>query len=183
MSAIRNNDRVGTLMFTDRVEHVVPPRKGRRHAMRVIRDLLLLEPAGTGTDIGGAIDYLMKMLPNRAIVFLLSDFVDPNAERPLKLLAQRHDVVAVTVEDPRELALPDIGLARFANPETGTTVEVNTSDPRVRAGYDEALRAERAARTHLLRRLAIDEIAVRTDRSYIEPLLRFFRRRSIRRRR
>jgi uncharacterized protein (DUF58 family) len=183
MSAIRNNDRVGTLMFTDRVEHVVPPRKGRRHAMRVIRDLLLLEPAGTGTDIGGAIDYLMKMLPNRAIVFLLSDFVDPNAERPLKLLAQRHDVVAVTVEDPRELSLPDIGLARFANPETGTTVEVDTSDPRVRAGYDEALRAEREARTHLLRRLAIDEIAVRTDRSYIEPLLRFFRRRSIRRRR
>jgi uncharacterized protein (DUF58 family) len=183
MSAIRNNDRVGTLMFTDRVEHVVPPRKGRRHAMRVIRDLLLLEPAGTGTDIGGAIDYLMKMLPNRAIVFLLSDFVDPNAERPLKLLAQRHDVVAVTVEDPRELELPDIGLARFANPETGATIEVNTSDPRVRAGYDEALRAERAARTHLLRRLAIDEIAVRTDRSYIEPLLRFFRRRSIRRRR
>jgi uncharacterized protein (DUF58 family) len=170
-------------MFTDRVEHVVPPRKGRRHAMRVIRDLLLLEPAGTGTDIGGAIDYLMKMLPNRAIVFLLSDFVDPNAERPLKLLAQRHDVVAVTVEDPRELALPDIGLARFANPETGATIEVNTSDPRVRAGYDEALRSERAARTHLLRRLAIDEIAVRTDRSYIEPLLRFFRRRSIRRRR
>jgi uncharacterized protein (DUF58 family) len=87
------------------------------------------------------------------------------------------------VEDPRELALPDIGLARFANPETGATIEVNTSDPRVRAGYDEALRSERGARTHLLRRLAIDEIAVRTDRSYIEPLLRFFRRRSIRRRR
>ena len=183
MSAIRNNDRVGILLFTDRVEHVVPPRKGRRHAMRVIRDLLLLDPVGHGTDIGGAIDYLMKMLPNRAIVFLLSDFVDPNAERPLKLLAQRHDVVAVTVEDPRELALPDIGLARFADPETGATVEVNTSDPRVRAGYDEALRAERTARTHLLRRLAIDEIAVRTDRSYIEPLLRFFRRRSTRRRR
>jgi uncharacterized protein (DUF58 family) len=171
MSAIRNNDRVGTLMFTDRIEHVVPPRKGRRHAMRVIRDLLLLEPKGQGTDIGGAIDYL------------LSDFIDSNAERPLKLLAQRHDLVAVTVEDPRELSLPDIGLARFSNPETGATVEVNTSDARVRAGYDDALRTERAARTQLLRRLAIDEIAVRTDRSYVEPLLKFFRRRSIRRRR
>jgi uncharacterized protein (DUF58 family) len=183
MSAIRNNDRVGTLMFTDRIEHVVPPRKGRRHAMRVIRDLLLLEPEGQGTDIGGAVDYLMKLLPNRAIVFLLSDFVDSGAERPLKLLAQRHDVVAVTVEDPRELSLPDIGLARFSNPETGETVEVNTSDARVRAGYDDALRVERSARTHLLRRLAIDEIAVRTDRSYVEPLLKFFRRRSVRRRR
>jgi uncharacterized protein (DUF58 family) len=151
--------------------------------MRVIRDLLLLEPVGRGTDIGGAVDYLMKMLTQRAIVFLLSDFVDEGAERPLKLLAQRHDVVAVTVEDPRERALPDIGLARFADPESGRTVEVNTSDPRVRAGYDAALRTEREARTHLLRRLAIDEIAVRTDQSYVEPLLRFFRRRDIRRRR
>jgi uncharacterized protein (DUF58 family) len=183
MSAIHNNDRVGTLMFTDRVENVVPPRKGRRHAMRVIRDLLLLEPKGRGTDISGAVDYLMQLLPNRAIVFLLSDFVDQGAERPLKLLAQRHDVVAVTIEDPRERSLPDIGLARFADPETGATVEVDTGDPRVRSSYEAQLRAEREARTHLLRRLAIDEIAVRTDRSYVEPLLRFFRRRSTRRRR
>ncbi|MFI5243516.1 MAG: DUF58 domain-containing protein, partial [Gemmatimonadales bacterium] len=183
MSPMRPPARVGPLPSPPRIDHVGPPRMGRRHAMRVIRDLLLLEPEGQGTDIGGAVDYLMKLLPNRAIVFLLSDFVDDDAERPLKLLAQRHDVVAVTVEDPRELSLPDIGLARFSNPETGETVEVNTSDPRVRASYDDALRSERSARTHLLRRLAIDEVAVRTDRSYVEPLLKFFRRRSVRRRR
>ncbi len=183
MSAIRNNDRVGALLFTDRVEHVVPPSKGRRHVLRLIRDLLVHEPAGCGTDIPGAIDYLAKMLPNRAIIFIVSDFVDDGIEQPLKILAQRHDVVAVTVEDPRERSLPDVGLARFTDPESGTTVDVDTGDPTVRRRYDERVRAERQSRTQLLRRLAIDEIAVRTDQSYVEPLLRFFRLRETRRRR
>ncbi|HVZ79076.1 MAG TPA: DUF58 domain-containing protein, partial [Gemmatimonadaceae bacterium] len=97
MSAVRNNDRVGTLLFTDRVEHVVPPRKGRRHALRVLRDLLVFEPAGTGTDLAGALDYLNRMLAHTAIIFVVSDFQGTDIERPLKLLAQRHDVVAVTV--------------------------------------------------------------------------------------
>src|SRR5205085_4519759 len=100
MAAIRNNDRVGNLMFTDQIEHVVPPRKGRRHALRLIRDILAFEPRGRGTDIGGATEYLNKMLSHKAIIFLVSDFLGANLERPIKLLAQRHDVVAVTVEDP-----------------------------------------------------------------------------------
>src|SRR5205814_6930137 len=107
MSAIRNNDRVGALMFTDTIEHVVPPKKGRRQALRLIRDLLAFEPRGRGTDIAATIDYLIKMLPHKAVIFLVSDFLSPNIERPLKLLAQRHDVVAVTVDDPSERALPD----------------------------------------------------------------------------
>jgi len=183
MSAIRNNDRVGALLFTDRVEHVVPPGKGRRHVLRLIRDVLVHEPEGQGTDIPAAIDYLAKMLPNRAIIFLISDFVATGLERPLKILAQRHDVVAVTITDPRERELPDIGLARFTDPETGAVVDVDTGNPVVRRKYAEQMQAEVESRTQLLRRLAIDEVAVRTDQRYVDPLLRFFRLRETRRRR
>ncbi|HXY30045.1 MAG TPA: DUF58 domain-containing protein [Gemmatimonadaceae bacterium] len=180
MSAIRNNDRVGALLFTDRVEHVVPPGKGRRHVLRLIRDLLVHEPEGRGTNIPEAIDYLARMLPHRSIIFLISDFLDPRIERPIKILGQRHDLVAVTIEDPRERALPNVGLARFADPETGVTVNVDTGSKAVRDRFERAVRTEREARTHLFRRLAIDEIAVRTDKSYVEPLLRFFRLRATR---
>jgi uncharacterized protein (DUF58 family) len=183
MSAIRNNDRVGALLFTDRVEHVVPPGKGRRHVLRLIRDVLVHEPEGKGTDIPAAIDYLAKMLPHRAIIFLISDFVATGLERPLKILAQRHDVVAVTITDPRERELPDIGLARFTDPETGAVVDVDTGNPVIRRKYREQMQAEVEARTQLLRRLAIDEVAVRTDQRNVDPLLRFFRLRETRRRR
>ncbi len=183
MSAIRNNDRVGALLFTDRVEHVVPPGKGRRHVLRLIRDVLVHEPEGKGTDIPAAIDYLAKMLPHRAIIFLISDFVATGLERPLKILAQRHDVVAVTITDPRERDLPDIGLARFTDPETGAVVDVDTGNPVIRRKYRDQMQAEVEARTQLLRRLAIDEVAVRTDQRYVDPLLRFFRLRETRRRR
>jgi uncharacterized protein (DUF58 family) len=180
MSAIRNNDRVGGMLFTDRVEHVIPPGKGRRHALRLIRDLLAYEPEGCGTDIPLALDYLARMLTQHTIIFLISDFAAPSLERPLKLLAKQHDVVAVTVEDPSERTLPDVGLARLVDPETGQTVSVDTSDREVRASYERRRAEELETRKHLLRRLAIDEIPVRTDTSYIEALLRFFRTRTTR---
>ena len=183
MSAIRNNDRVGIMLFTDRVEHVVPPRKGRRHALRVIRDLLVHEPAGHGTDIPVALEYLGKMLAHKSIVFVLSDFMGEGLERPLKLLAQRHDVIAITIEDPSERRLPDVGLARLVDPETNETLDVDTSSPAVRKAYEEKVNAEFLDRRRLLRRLAIDEIAVRTDTGYLEPLLKFFRGRETRVRR
>jgi len=177
MSAIRNNDRVGNLMFTDRIEHVVPPRKGRRHALRLIRDILAFEPQGRGTDIGAATEYLNKMLSHKAIIFLVSDFLGENVERPLKLLAQRHDVVAVTLEDPSERILPDIGLVRLVDPETGQALDIDTSDPKVRTRFDTLVSGEADKRRHLLRRLAIDEIPVNTDQGIMDPLLRFFRTR------
>ncbi|HEU4628214.1 MAG TPA: DUF58 domain-containing protein [Gemmatimonadaceae bacterium] len=180
MSAVRNNDRVGVLLFTDRVEHVVPPRKGRRHGLRIIRDLLVHEPQGSGTDLPNAVGYLARVLAHRAIVFVISDFLDAELEAPLKRLAQQHDVVAVTVTDPAELELPDAGLVRFRDPETGQAVDVDTSDPHVRRAFDEQVTDELTARRRLLRRLAIDEIAVRTDTGYLEPLLRFFRNREMR---
>jgi uncharacterized protein (DUF58 family) len=183
LAAVRNNDRVGLVLFTDRVEHVVRPRKGRRHALRLLRDLLVTEPIGQGTSVGAAADYMGRLLSHKAIVFIVSDFDDPALERPLKRLAMRHDVVAVTVEDPGEMTLPDVGLARFVDPETGAQVDVDTSDPRVRQRFDEQVAAEREARQRLLRRLAIDEVPVRTDAGYLEPLLKFFRARETRARR
>ena len=183
MSAIRNNDRVGAVLFTDQIEHVVPPRKGRRHALRLMRDLLVFEPEGKGTDLTGALEYTGRMLSHKAIIFVVSDFQAADLEQPLKLLAQRHDVVAVTVDDASEQELPDIGQARFVDPETGATIDVDTSDARVRASFAGAVAEELSARRHLLRRLAIDEIAVHTDGGVVDPLIKFFRTRETRSRR
>ena len=180
MSAVRNNDRVGVLLFTDRIEHVVPPGKGRRHALRIIRDVLVHEPVGKGTNIGAALEYLNRLLPHRAIVFVISDMIDPGLERPLKYLSQRHDVVVAPLDDPSEWVLPDVGVARFVDPETGQVVSVDTSDRRVREGFAKASQAERLARRQLLRRLAIDEVPVNTKDGYLEALLRFFRARGTR---
>jgi uncharacterized protein (DUF58 family) len=183
MSAIRNNDRVGAVLFSDRIEHVVPPRKGRRHALRLMRDLLVFEPKGSGTDFPGALEYTGRMLSHKAIIFVVSDFQSAELEQPLKLLAQRHDVVAVTVDDPSEQELPNIGLARFVDPESGQTLDVDTSDAKVRARFAEMVAAELASRRHLLRRLAIDEIPISTDGGVVDPLIRFFRARETRTRR
>lgn len=177
MSAVRNNDRVGALLFTDRVEHFVPPGKGRRHALRILRDVLVHEPEGLGTDTPLALDFLRRLLKQHAIIFLISDLQDPRVERPLKLLGQRHDLVVASIDDPSETVLPDIGMARFVDPESGETIDVDTSDPVVRAAFAERSTRERDARRSMLRRLAIDEIAISTAGGYIEPLLRFFRAR------
>jgi uncharacterized protein (DUF58 family) len=177
MSAVRNNDRVGALLFTDRIEHFVPPAKGRRHALRILRDVLGHHAVGKGTDIAGALEFLRRLLRQHAIIFLISDLQDSRIEHPLKLLAQRHDLVVASLDDPGERTLPNIGLARFVDPETGQTVDIDTSDPAVRAAYEASTQAEGDARRHLLRRLAIDEIPITTGASYIEPLLRFFRAR------
>ena len=183
MSAIRNNDRVGTVLFTDRIEHVVPPRKGRRHALRLMRDLLVFEPVGKGTDLAGALEYTGKMLSRKSIIFVVSDFQAAELEQPLKLLAQRHDVVAVTVDDPSEQDLPNVGLARFVDPETGQVLDVDTSDPRVRARFAETVAEEVTGRRRLLRRLAIDEVPIHTDGGVVDPLIKFFRTRETRARR
>ena len=183
MSAVRNNDRVGLVLFTDRIEYVIPPRKGRRHVLRMIRDLLSFEPVGRGTDLAGTLDYMAQTLKDHAIVFVVSDFIAPDIDRELKILAQRHDVVAITVDDPSERELPDIGIARLTDPETGETIDIDTSSPRVRAMYEERVGEERESRRRLLRKLGIDEVAVKTDGNYIEPLLRFFRARETQARR
>lgn len=180
LTATRNNDRVGLLLCSDRIEHVVSPRKGRRHALRLVRDVLAFPPTHRGTNLGVALDYAARVLSHRAIVFVVSDFVTPGIERPLKQLAQRHDLVAVVLDDPGERSLPDLGVARLVDPESGQLVEIDTSNRAVRALYDREVEEERAARQRLLRRLGIDEVTVRTERGYAEPLLRFFNTRETR---
>uniref|UniRef100_UPI0037BEE091 DUF58 domain-containing protein n=1 Tax=Gemmatimonas sp. TaxID=1962908 RepID=UPI0037BEE091 len=119
LAAVRNNDRVGLMLFSDQVEHALPARKGRKHALRLIRDLLTVQPKGQGTSMTVAIDRLMRLLPHRSVVFLASDFIADDVEKPLARLAQRHDVIAVTLEDPAERVLPNVGPARLEDPETG----------------------------------------------------------------
>jgi uncharacterized protein (DUF58 family) len=181
LSAIRNNDRVGLLLFTDRIEHVVPPKKGRRHVLRLIRDLLAFRPAGRGTDIATALDYAARMLRHRSVLFLLSDFqVPPDDHRfqqTVKLVANRHDLVAARLVDAAEEALPDAGLLVLRDPETGQEVVVDTGRADVRRRYDARADAEDRALKGLFRRLGVDEIELRTDRSYARPLLAFFRAR------
>jgi len=178
LAAVRNNDRVGLMLFTDRVEHALPARKGRKHALRLIRDLLTVEPKGRGTSMAAAVDRLMRLLPHRSVVFLASDFIAADVEKPLARLAQRHDVIAVTLEDPSERVLPDIGAARLEDPETGEIIEIDTSHPAVRAAFAERTAADDAARRKLFGRLGLDEIIVHTDHGYVDALLAFFRARS-----
>lgn len=183
MSAIRNNDRVGVLFVTDRVEHAVAPRKGKRHVLRIVRDLLAFEPQGAQTDLVPALEYLRRTLRHHTIVFIVSDFIATGFERQLRALTQRHDIVAVTVNDPGEQMLPDVGVARFRDPETEEYIEIDTSDHDVRATYAERVSADLAARRRLFRRLGIDEISITTASGVVEPLLKFFRNRETRLRR
>jgi uncharacterized protein (DUF58 family) len=180
LTATRNNDRVGLILCSDRIEHVVPPRKGRRHALRLVRDVLAYPTTSRGTNLALALEYASRVLSHHALVFVISDFVSAPMERPLKMLSQRHDLVAVVLDDPGERALPDLGVARLVDPETGKFVEIDTSSAAVRLRYGAELGDERAGRQQLLRRLAIDEVLVRTENGFAEPLLRFFNSRETR---
>jgi uncharacterized protein (DUF58 family) len=181
--AVRTNDRVGAVLFTDKVDLAIPPKKGRRHALRVLRDVLTHESPGATTNLAGALSYARRAMRHRSVVFLLSDFVAPSFEKELRLLARRHDVVAVTLEDPGERVLPDIGVTRLVDPESGESIEIDTSDERVRAHFMRSVLAERDARRKMFRGLAVDEIVVRTDADIARPLVAFFRARERRRRR
>jgi uncharacterized protein (DUF58 family) len=187
MSAIRNNDRVGLLAFTDRVEAFVPPAKGRRHVLRIVRDLLAFRPAGRGTELAGAVRHAIRVLRSRSILFLVSDFHAPGAEealeRALAGAAARHDVVPVVLSDPAERALPDVGVLRLVDPETGAAVTVDTGSVVARARFSAMAEAERLNLRRVFRRLGLDEIELRTDAPVAAAVLSFFRRRERRLRR
>ena len=184
-SAIRSGDRVGALLFTDRPEIRLPARKGRRHGLRVLRDLLYFEPEGAGTDIAEALSVLNRAVRRRATVFLVSDFVGDPPERwirPLRVAARRHDLIAVRVTDVREHAVPDVGLIELEDAESGVPVRLDTSDRRVRDAFrDRALKA-RAAASRALRETGVDVVEVTAGEPYDAPLRKFFRMREKRRR-
>jgi len=176
-SAIKNNDKVGLVMFTDRIELALPPRKGNRHVLRVIREILSLKPAGRGTDIPAALEHLALVTKRRCVVFLISDFLTPGWRRALRVAARRHDVVAVVLEDPREAELPAVGLVELQEAETGDRYVVDTRDWRVRDAFARQASIARVERDRDLRATDVDAIVVGTDRPYTEALLRFFRMR------
>jgi len=176
-SAITNNDKVGLVMFTDRIELALPPRKGNRHVLRVIREILSLKPAGRGTDIPAALEHMGLVTKRRCVVFLISDFLTPGWRRTLRVAARRHDVVAVVLEDPREAELPDVGLVELQEAETGDRYVVDTRDWRVRDAFARQASIARVERDRELRASDVDAIIVGTDRPYTEALLRFFRMR------
>ena len=180
-SAIKNNDKVGLILFSDRIEKFVPPRKGRRHVLRVLRELLYHRPDRSGTDIRMALEYLTRVTRRRAVVFLVSDFLAGGFGRALNIAGRRHDTIAVRVRDRRETALPPIGLVEFEDAETGERFVANTSDRSFREafGRDRAAAEQELERT--LRHGKVDLIDVRVDRPYVRPLMRFFKERERRR--
>ena len=176
-AAIRNNDKVGLVIFTEDVELYVPPKKGRQHVLRVIREVLFFEPARSGTNIPAALQYLNRVVTRRAVVFLVSDFMAEDYETPLRIAGRRHDLIAVTVTDPREEVLPDAGLIAVRDTETGRELVVDSSDAEVRRQYALAARARPRQRDELLRRTGVDAIHIRTDAAYLDEVHRFFRMR------
>ena len=180
-AAIRNNDKVGLLVFTDRVEKYLAPKKGRTHVLRVIREALFFRPEGRRTNIASALEHISNVQRRRAVVFLISDFLDAGFEDLLAVAARRHDVVAITIIDPRETELPRAGLVELEDAETGERRLIDTSSARVRRAYAEMQKTRLEARRKLLRRAGVDEIPLRADVPALGALLEFFRMREGRR--
>jgi len=179
-SAIKNNDKVGLVLFTDRVEHFVPPKKGRRHVLRVIREVLYHRPDGRGTDLNAALEHLNRVCRRGSVVFAVSDFQDSGYEQALRVARRRHDLIPVVVRDPREREMPDAGLVELLDAETGELVLVDTASRRLRQGYSEETRQRDELRDRMFRRMDVDAIEVTTGQSFVEPLRRYFHKRHAR---
>jgi len=177
-SAIQNNDKVGLLLFSDHVELFVPPKKGRRHVLRLIRDLFAHERTSTQTDMNVALNHVVNVLTRRSIVLLVSDFIGGDFESALRAVSRRHDTVAVHLLDPRETELPVVGLLELTDAETNEHVIVDTSSRAVREAFEERSRARTEEVEQVLFRTRVDRIPIHTDEGYIEPLIRFFRYRN-----
>jgi len=177
LAAANNNDQVGALFFTDRIELMVPARKGRRHVLRIVSDLLSFQPAGTGTDLAAALSYLEPILRRRSVLFVVSDFMTSGYDAELGRLARKHDVVAVQLVDPRERELPDAGLVTLRDPESGAWRYVDTGSEALRSAFRDRMAEFDAELERRLRERGADLLRLETDRSYAEPLLAFFRRR------
>jgi uncharacterized protein (DUF58 family) len=177
-SAIKNNDKVGLIVFTDKIEKFVPPRKGKRHVLRVLRELLYFKPEDRQTDIGLALEYLNRVIRRRSTVFLVSDFLSKDFAKPLRIANKRHDIVGIHLVDPRELDIPNVGFLELEDAESGETMLVNTFNPRVRQLFGRRSSEAMARKTKLFQSMNVDSIVIHTEESYFEPLIRFFRMRA-----
>ncbi len=176
-SAIKNNDRVGLVMFTDRIELYIPPKKGIKHVLRVIREILYFKPQGTRTSLKSAVEHVNRILKRKAIVFVISDFMDSGFESALSIAAQKHDLIAITISDEREEIIGNSGVLVLEDAETGAVVLVDTSSKKVRRNYWLAVQKRQNDVTEFFMRSRIDRIDLRTGKSYDDKLIRFFKKR------
>ncbi len=176
-SALQNNDKVGVIFFSDVIEKFIPPKKGRTHILRIVRELLDFQPAHRGTKISEGLRYLTSAIKKRSIAFLISDFIDEGYNDALKIAARKHDLIGVRLFDPRESNMARVGLMRVVDAETGEPVWVDTSDRRVIQRYERWWSDRQEERIKLFRRSGVDGIDIRIDQSYINPLMNFFRAR------
>ena len=177
-SAIKNNDKVGLIIFSDRIEKFVPPRKGRRHVLRVLRELLYYRPEGRGTDIAGALEYLARVVRRRAVVFVVSDFFATGYQKALAVAGRRHDTIVIRMGDPRERELPAVGYLELEDAETGEQLTVNVSDPVFREAFHREVTDTEAALEREFRKTGVDVVEISTDRPYADRLMRFFQERA-----
>jgi len=174
-SAMKNNDKVGLLIFTDKVEKFIPPRKGRQHVLRVLREIVYHEPENTSTNMKSAFEYLLRVIRRNSVVFVLSDFMDDGYQKSLRVLSSKHDVIAIKVTDKLEMQLPDAGLISLVDAETGENVVVDTSDEKIRNSYSAMRRAQQEGLEKMFKKINLDHITIKTGESYVEPLYKFFR--------
>jgi len=174
-SALSNNDKVGMLLFTDEIEKYLPPRKGKKYALRILRDILYFVPKSAKTNITKAVEYIYRLIKKKSIIFVVSDFLDENYDESLKLLAKKHDVIAIRVLDKMEMELPDAGLLRLEDPETGEFFTVNSSSAKIRNRYKQQTQMREADLIERFKRNKIDLITLRTDQPYAPELMKFFK--------
>ena len=179
-SAIANNDRVGLVLFSDRIEKVVPPRKGKSHVLRLITDILTTKPKGHGTNLNEALTYLSHVAKRKTVTFLVSDFIAQDYEKGLRIVGRKHDLVPVVVNDPFEEKFPALGVVDLEDPETGERMTVDTSDPRVRGRFQKFMAAQREDRNKIFKRLQLDSVELRAHEEYALALQKFFSARSAR---
>ncbi len=177
-SAIKNNDRVGMIIFTDRVEKYISPKKGSSHVLRLIREVLYFEPQHQRTDINCALEFLGRVIKRRSVVFLVSDFLSSGFEKLLTIANKKHDLVAIKIADPRETELPNVGFIELEDTETGEQIVIDTRNPEVRRSFQQHSLKEKRNLDRSFRSVNLDHIYITTDRSYVEPLMAFFRLRA-----
>lgn len=177
-SAIKNNDRVGMIIFTDRVEKYIPPKKGSSHVLRLIREVLYFKPQHHGTDINCALEFLGRVIKRRSVVFLVSDFLSTGFEKKLSITNKKHDLIAIKISDPREMELPNVGFIELEDTETGEQIIIDTKNMGVRKGFQDYASREKTKLDKGFRSIDLDHIYIFTDRSYVEPLMVFFKLRA-----
>lgn len=180
-SAIKNNDKVGMIIFTDRIEKFIPPKKGKAHVLRLIREILYFEPLGKRTDIAAGLEYFNRVIKKKSVVFLISDFLSEDYLKPLQIANNKHDIIAVKISDPRELKFENVGLIELEDAETGETVIIDTCSSAFRLDFAQKAETDNFALKRSFRLINIDFIQIVTDQSYIVPLINFFRMREKRR--